>query len=67
MKKTPQDGERSAAAAEARKLIARAKAALSESLGYTEDQAHKYIEKRAMNERKRRDEIAMEILKTYGI
>lgn len=48
-------------------LYERAKAVLIESLGYTENQAHKYLEKRAMNERKLKKEIAMEILKTYGL
>lgn len=49
------------------RLINRAKYVLIESLGYTENRAHKFIEKRAMDERKTRREIALEILKTYEI
>lgn len=49
------------------KYINRAKYVLMESLGYSENQAHKYIERRAMDERKTRKEIAIEVLSTYGI
>lgn len=49
------------------RLINRAKYVLIESLGYTENRAHRFIEKRAMDERKTKREIALEILKTYEI
>ncbi len=47
------------------KYINRAKIVLMRSLGYSEEQAHKYIEKRAMEQRASRRKIALEILKTY--
>lgn len=47
------------------KIIDRAKIALIQRLGYTEDEAHKYIEKQAMNLRTTKREIAMNVLKTY--
>lgn len=47
------------------KFINKAKYALMESLGYSENQAHKYIEKRAMDERKTKKAVALEVLKTY--
>lgn len=47
------------------KYITRAKIVLMRSLGYTEEQAHKYIEKKAMEMRASRRKVAMDILKTY--
>lgn len=47
------------------KYITRAKIVLMRSLGYTEEQAHKYIEKKAMEMRESRRKVAMDILKTY--
>ncbi len=47
------------------KYISRAKIVLMRSLGYTEDQAHKYIEKKSMDMRVSRRKVAMDILKTY--
>ena len=35
------------------------------SLGYTEEQSHRYIEKKAMDLRVSRRKVAMDILKTY--
>ncbi len=49
------------------RIVNRAKYVLIESLGYTENRAHKFIERRAMDERKTKREIALEILKTYEI
>ena len=49
------------------KLIDRAKIALITHFGYSEDEAHKYIEKQAMNLRTTKREVAMNILKTYEI
>ena len=46
-------------------IIDRAKIALIERLGYTESEAHKYIEKQAMNLRVSKREIAMNVLRTY--
>lgn len=47
------------------KLIDRAKCALIQYLNMTEADAHRFIEKSAMNRRVSRREIALEILKTY--
>lgn len=47
------------------KYISRAKIVLMRSLGYTEEQAHKYIEKQSMDLRVSRRKVAMDILKTY--
>lgn len=47
------------------KYITRAKIVLMRSLGYSEEQSHKYIEKRAMELRMPRKKIALEILNTY--
>ncbi|MEA4895199.1 MAG: ANTAR domain-containing protein [Oscillospiraceae bacterium] len=48
------------------RTVNRAKWALIESLGMTEEQAHHYIEKQAMDLRMPKGEIAVNILKTYG-
>lgn len=48
------------------KLVGRAKHALIEQLGMTEPQAHRYIEKQAMDLRVSRGEVAETILKTYN-
>lgn len=47
------------------KIIDRAKIALIQRLGYTESEAHKYIERQAMNLRVSKREVAVGILKTY--
>ncbi|MCM1367758.1 MAG: ANTAR domain-containing protein [Roseburia sp.] len=47
------------------KYITRAKIVLMRSLGYTEEQAHKHIEKQSMDLRVSRRKVAMDILKTY--
>ena len=47
------------------KFITRAKIVLMRSLGYSEEQAHKYIEKKSMDMRMSRRKVAMDILKTY--
>ncbi len=47
------------------RLVDRAKCCLIQSLNMSEPQAHRYIEKRAMDERVSRMEIAESILKTY--
>jgi response regulator NasT len=47
-------------------LISRAKYALMEYLNMSEPQAHHYIEKKAMDNRVSKEEVAKEILKTYG-
>ncbi len=47
------------------KCVFRAKITLMRSLGYSEEQAHKYIEKKAMDCRQSRRKVAMDILKTY--
>ncbi len=48
------------------RVINRAKWTLIEALGMTEVQAHRYIEKQAMDQRVGKGEIAIGILKTYG-
>lgn len=47
------------------KLIDRAKCALIQYLNMTEADAHRFIEKQAMNRRQPKREVALEILKTY--
>ncbi|MBD5159546.1 MAG: ANTAR domain-containing protein [Ruminococcus sp.] len=47
------------------RLINRAKCTLMEYLDFTEPQAHRYIEKQAMNNRRTRRETAEKILDTY--
>lgn len=47
------------------RLIDRAKCILIEYLSMTESQAHKYIEKQAMDMRITKKEVAMRVLKTY--
>ena len=47
------------------KLVNRAKILLVENLNLTEEQAHKFIEKSAMNERKSRVVIASKIIEEY--
>lgn len=47
------------------KLVDRAKCILIESLNMSENEAHKYIEKQAMNNRLTKVDVANDILKTY--
>ena len=47
------------------KVIDRSKCVLMQYLGLTEAAAHKYIEKEAMDTRRSRYEVAIEVLKTY--
>ena len=49
------------------RLVDRAKCALIQYLNMTEPQAHRYIEKQAMDMRTTRREIAQNILKTYEV
>ncbi len=48
------------------RIVSRAKCILIEYLGMSEPDAHKYIEKEAMNLRKSRKEIAEVIIQNYG-
>ncbi|MGN0795524.1 MAG: ANTAR domain-containing response regulator [Christensenellales bacterium] len=48
------------------KLISRAKLLLITKLSFTEEEAHKYIEKRAMDECSKKSSVAMDIIKTYS-
>ena len=59
------ENERLKAALSDFKLIDRAKCALIQYLGMTEKDAHRFIEKQAMDRRVPRREIALDILKTY--
>ena len=47
------------------RLVDRAKCTLVQYLGFTEAQAHRYLEKQAMDMRMTRREVAEEILRTY--
>lgn len=47
------------------RIINRAKCTLMQYLGFTEPQAHKYIEKQAMNSRRTRRDVARHILDKY--
>lgn len=47
------------------KIISRAKCVLMEYLGMSEDQAHKYIERQAMDMRMSKGRVSLGILKTY--
>ncbi|MBO4748375.1 MAG: ANTAR domain-containing protein [Clostridiales bacterium] len=47
------------------KVITRAKLLLMQTLGFTEDEAHKFIEKEAMNSGRNRSDVAYEIIRTY--
>lgn len=49
------------------RLINRAKLILMQNMGFTEEQAHRHIEKCAMDLRRTRAEVAMDILKTYEV
>lgn len=49
------------------RLINRAKATLMKYLKFTEPQAHRYIEKQAMNSRRTRREMALHILSSYDV
>ena len=48
------------------KLISRAKLLLITKLSFSEDEAHRYIEKRAMDDCIKKSAVAMDIIKTYG-
>lgn len=47
------------------KIVNKAKFLLIQQLKFDEQKAHRYIEKRAMDQRKSKGEIAIEILRTY--
>lgn len=49
------------------RLVTRAKLILMQNMGFTEEQAHRHIEKRAMDLRRTRAEVAMDILNTYEV
>lgn len=57
--------EKELSRAEALKLSGRAKLILISSFGMSEEQAHKYIEQRAMEMRKTKNEIALSIINSY--
>ena len=58
--------EKELSRAEALKILSRAKLILISSFGMSEEQAHKYIEHRAMEMRKTKNEIALSIINSYG-
>ena len=47
------------------KTVYRAKCVLMQYLGMTEEEAHKYIEKQAMDSRRSRFEVALDVIRTY--
>lgn len=47
------------------RLVDRAKCVLIQYANFTEQQAHRYIEKKAMDQRVSRREVAEDILRTY--
>ena len=47
--------------------MSQAKCCLIEYRDYTEEEAHKYIEKRAMDERRTKRDIAEDVIETYKI
>ena len=47
------------------KVITRAKLLLMQTLSFTEEEAHKFIEKEAMNSGRTRSDVAYEIIRTY--
>ena len=49
------------------RMINRAKCALMQYLKFTEPEAHRYIEKQAMDTRSTRKEVAQKILSTYEL
>ena len=49
------------------RLVSRAKLILIQNMSFTEEQAHHYIERRAMDSRRTRAEVALDILKTYEV
>ena len=49
------------------RLVNRAKLILMQNMGFTEEQAHRKKKKRAMDQRRTRADVAMEILKTYEV
>ena len=58
--------EKTALLADGLRLISRAKMILISSFGMSENQAHRYIEQRAMEMRKTRIQIAQSIINSYG-
>lgn len=47
------------------KVVTRAKLLLMQTLSFTEEEAHKFIEKEAMNSGRTRSEVSYEIIRTY--
>ena len=47
------------------KVIYRAKCVLMQYLGMTEEEAHKYIERTAMESRRSKYRVAMDVIETY--
>ena len=58
--------EKGLSKAEELKISSRAKLILISSFGMSEEQAHKYIEQRAMEMRRTKNEIALSIISSYG-
>jgi len=50
----------------AEKAVGRAKCLLVEHRGFTEAQAHRYIEKMAMDRQEKRQSVAEELIREYG-
>lgn len=66
MQRLEQENHRLTREIEELKLVNRAKLCLMEYLKLTEEQAHRQIQRQAMNSRKSQRQVAEDILKTYG-
>ena len=66
MEKVEKKNEKLTAKMEEIRIVNHAKWVLIENLGLTEEEAHKIIEKQAMDTRQTRREVAETVLKTYN-
>ncbi|MBQ6908244.1 MAG: ANTAR domain-containing protein [Clostridia bacterium] len=66
IKKVEKNNEKLTAKMEEVRIVNRAKWILIENLGLSEEEAHRIIEKQAMDERQSKREVAETIIRTYG-
>ena len=66
LKKVKKKNEKLAAKMAEVRIVNRAKWILIENLGLSEEEAHRVIEKQAMDERQSKSEVAETIIRTYG-
>lgn len=67
LEKVEKKNEKLTAKMEEVRIVNRAKWVLIEKLGLSEEEAHRVIEKQAMDERQSKREVAETIMRTYGI